>query len=161
MQRQMRRKDRQMDEADAIKLLEANSHGVLATVDEDGAPYAVPVSYVWHRGHIYFHSSSTGQKVENIVRDNRVAFAVVGEVDMERAGPSARFESVIVRGRAVTVTGYDEELDAFYALKRVFMPDTVEDTPASMERLKGKYILYRLEAESISGKARKPQGGGH
>lgn len=41
----MRRRDRELDEAEALALLREAEWGVLATVDADGWPYAVPVNH--------------------------------------------------------------------------------------------------------------------
>ena len=43
--REMRRKDRLLDSADAVEILKNGEYGVLATVTEDGSPYSVPMSY--------------------------------------------------------------------------------------------------------------------
>ena len=45
MERPMRRFRQQLSPSEARKVLERNTHGVLACVDEDGEPYAVPLSY--------------------------------------------------------------------------------------------------------------------
>lgn len=45
--REMRRKDRLLDSADAVEILKNGEYGVLATVTENGSPYGVPMSYAF------------------------------------------------------------------------------------------------------------------
>ena len=58
--RAMRRKERQLPEEEAIRLLKDGEYGVLATYGEDGWPYGVPISYVYDDRRIYVHGAQTG-----------------------------------------------------------------------------------------------------
>lgn len=49
------KKDRQLSDEVAYALLKGGEYGVLSTVDEDGQPYGVPVSYALEGNLIYFH----------------------------------------------------------------------------------------------------------
>ena len=51
----MRRKDRELTEEEARAVLRRAEYGVLSLVTEDGAPYAVPMSYAAVGDAIYFH----------------------------------------------------------------------------------------------------------
>ena len=55
MFREMRRKRQQLTEAECIKILKKNTSGVLAVSGDGGYPYAVPLSYVYDNGSLYFH----------------------------------------------------------------------------------------------------------
>ena len=48
--------------------------GRLATVNENGFPYVVPVHFVYYNGKIYIHGASKGQKINNINRNAKVGF---------------------------------------------------------------------------------------
>ena len=62
----MRRKDRETDSEQTIKLLKEGEYGVLATVDAEGQPYATPLSYVCTNNLIYFHCATEGHKLNNL-----------------------------------------------------------------------------------------------
>ena len=52
----VRRQDRLMSEADAIKLLTDGEYGVLSMQAEDGGGYGVPLNYVFDGQHsLYMH----------------------------------------------------------------------------------------------------------
>ena len=55
MFREMRRKRQQLDEAACRAVLERGTSGVLAVSGDDGYPYAVPLSYVYTEGKLFFH----------------------------------------------------------------------------------------------------------
>jgi hypothetical protein len=55
--RELRRKDRAMDNDEALELIQAGEYGFLATAGEDGQPYGVPLNYVFQKNSIYFHSA--------------------------------------------------------------------------------------------------------
>lgn len=53
----MRRVRQQLPPEEAEEILRTATAGVLAVAGDDGYPYAVPVSYVYAGGKIYFHSA--------------------------------------------------------------------------------------------------------
>ena len=62
--REMRRKHQQLAEEESIAILEKATAGTLALLGDNDYPYAVPISYVYHDGKLYFHSALTGHKVD-------------------------------------------------------------------------------------------------
>lgn len=51
-----------------LALLGRGQVGVLSTSGADGAPYGVPVHYLWQDGKLWFHGLPAGEKLENIAR---------------------------------------------------------------------------------------------
>ena len=49
-----------------IAILEKATAGTLALLGDNDYPYAVPISYVYHEGKLYFHSALAGHKVDAI-----------------------------------------------------------------------------------------------
>lgn len=78
--------------------------GTLALHGDNGYPYAVPISYVYANGKIYFHSAVTGHKVDAILRDDKVSFCVVERDEIRPAEFTTYFRSVIVFGKARILT---------------------------------------------------------
>lgn len=75
----MRRSRQQLSEQETIKILENATSGVLALFDADDYTYALPISYVYHGNEIYFHSASSGHKIEAIKHHQKVSFCVVAQ----------------------------------------------------------------------------------
>ena len=62
----MRRKRQQLSQAESIDILKKATSGTLALIGDGGYPYAVPISYVYADGRLYFHSALTGHKVDAV-----------------------------------------------------------------------------------------------
>lgn len=63
-----------MDEINTI--LKANMIGTLATLNEDGSPWATPVHIIAHKSYVYWFSEDTHQHSQNVVRDSRVSVSL-------------------------------------------------------------------------------------
>ena len=55
--RPMRRIRQQLSDAETVGILERATSGTLALLGDNGYPYAVPISYVYADGKLYFHSA--------------------------------------------------------------------------------------------------------
>ena len=64
MARETRRKDRQLGETDIKELLHKAAYGVLSLVDANNQAYGVPLSFVYFRDALYFHSATEGLKLD-------------------------------------------------------------------------------------------------
>ena len=64
--REMRRKRQQLSEEESIGILQRATSGTLALLGDNGYPYAIPISYVYSDGNLYFHSALSGHKVDAI-----------------------------------------------------------------------------------------------
>ena len=82
MFREIRLKDRSVDDEKAIAILAQGSYGVLSTIGEDGYPYGVPLNYTYFDNCICFHCAQEGHKIENINFNNKVSFCVVTKSDV-------------------------------------------------------------------------------
>lgn len=51
-------KDRELSASEALEVLEAGEFCVVSTVDVDGMPYGVPLSYVMLDGALCFHTTT-------------------------------------------------------------------------------------------------------
>lgn len=117
MFREIRNTKRVLPEDNIAEILHAGEEGVLATVGEDGYPYAVPLNYVFHDGSIYFHCALEGHKLDNIAFNPKVSFCVYVDTELIPAKFSIKFRSVVVFGKAEEVQG-DEKKEALLALVR-------------------------------------------
>jgi Predicted flavin-nucleotide-binding protein len=121
---EMRRKDRQMTDEEARKILEEGLYGILSTVDKDLQPYGIPISYVLLNGSIYIHGTNAGgHKYTNIESNNRVSFTVVGKTQVLPDKFSTLYESAIAFGTIETVSDEEERLLAFREFLNKYSPD--------------------------------------
>ena len=114
--RDIRRTDRALTTDEAREILARAEHGVLATVGEDGWPYAVPLNHVLAGDLLYLHCAGEGHKLENISHEERVSFCAVASAAVLPARLSTLYESAIAFGRASLVTDPEEKRRALEAL---------------------------------------------
>lgn len=156
--REMRRKDRQLTEEEAMDVVRKGEYGVLATVGDDGKPYSVPLSYVLdeEKGALYFHGTAAGgQKMDNILANPSVCFTVVMDTKVLPAQFSTKYYSANVFGTAKVVEEEEEKKKALLLLVRKYAPDYEEQGRAYIERAIGAVAVVRLDVEQVTGKARK------
>ncbi len=147
----MRRKDKALTEAQIIDILTAGEEGVLATIGEDGYPYAVPLNYVFHNGSIYFHCAMSGHKIENMEYNPNVSFCVVSDTKILAEEFSTRFKSVVVFGRAEESRGEEKILGLTELIKRL-AKDHVPAGEKYIKQAQDKTRVFKINVEHMSGK---------
>ena len=124
MIRDMVRKKQLLSKEECEEILRRNTNGVMAVMGDEGYPYGVPLSFVYHNGKIYFHSAKHGYKVECIARSPKVSFTVVDKDEIVAEEYTSYFRSAIAmgnraayrRGRASgRLHGFDGEIFRKYA----------------------------------------------
>ena len=144
------------------KILAGTNIGRMATTDADGYPYITPVNFVYHNGNIYFHCALTGEKLDNIRKDNRVGFQVdipLAYMDSGFTNQSSPcklhqfYHCVIIRGKAGVVTDDVIKTDALNALvakheKDVQLDKVHPDMPDAKACAVVEIIPERLSAKS-------------
>jgi len=151
----MRRRDRELDEAEAWAILDRGEWGVLATVDADGWPYAVPVNHVLVDGALIIHCATEGHKLDNLSTESRVSYCVVTQAEVLPVELATRYESAIVFGRASLVSDEAAKRDALLALGERFASEHAGTVRAEIEKDLFRTTVIRIEIERITGKARK------
>jgi uncharacterized protein len=149
----MRRSDRAIPEAKAREILRQGQYGVLSTVSPDGQPYGVPVSYSYVNDAIYFHSALEGHKIENLAANDRVSFCVVAKMEILPDKFTTRYESAIVFGKALELTGAEKK-QGLAALIEKYSLDFLEEGMRYIETSAHKTRVFRIAIESFGGKSR-------
>src|SRR4051812_13014677 len=70
----MRRTDKEIRDRDVIDGIIGKCEVCWVGLARDGVPYIVPVSFGYDGSALYFHTASTGQKVEFMTANPRVCF---------------------------------------------------------------------------------------
>ena len=138
-------------EMDAI--LEHAEVGVLATTGPDGAPYAVPLNFVYLDGCIYFHCALKGRKLANLAADHRACFTAW---ELERFVPgrnagdcSVRYQSVVCHGPARIIPDGEHKLAVLTELSAKHMAQRPD--PPTPEYA-AKCALVEIRVAEITGK---------
>ena len=152
--KQMRRKDRAISAEEATTLLNVAEYGVLSTVDREGQPYGVPLSYIYRDDAVYFHSALTGHKLDNIQGNGKVSFCVVGKTHILPEKFSTEFESVVVFGTASEVVG-EEKMNALVWLVEKYCPDYMEEGQVYARKAVDTTLVVKIQADHFTGKARR------
>ncbi|MCQ4638196.1 pyridoxamine 5'-phosphate oxidase family protein [Anaerovorax odorimutans] len=121
------KEENQLPREEAVKILENNTHGVLALDGDDGYPYAVPVSYAYDSGKIYFHGTSEGgHKLDAIKRNSKVSFCVVEKDDILPADFNTLYLSAIAFGQARIIENDEEKQQALERILEKYSADFME-----------------------------------
>lgn len=154
MIREMRRKDRELKNDEAIDILKNNTYGVLSTLSENGYPYGIPISYVFFNNSIYFHGAIKGHKLDNILNNDKVSFCVVGKTCVLPDKFSTKYESTIVFGRASEVFD-DEKNIALLEILNKYSSDFIEQGKEYINKASNATRVMKISIEHISGKAKR------
>ena len=148
--REMRRFKQALTREECNKVLERNTSGVLAVMGDGNYPYAVPLSYVWKDGKLYFHCAVSGHKLDAIRADSRASFCVIDKDQVIPEEYTTHYRSVIVFGRARVLDDPAEKRRAIETLAEKYSPgmDLTNVIEGSWERL----CMVELAAELVTGK---------
>lgn len=154
MFRPIRRRDREVSEQDARQILARAEYGVLATLGDDGWPYAVPVNHVVEGNVLYLHCALEGHKLDNIAHEKRVSYCAVASAQVLPSRLSTLYESAVVFGRAVRVTDPIEKEQALRMLATRFYGSS-EQSEQELRKSGPQAAVLRIEIERITGKAHR------
>jgi uncharacterized protein len=154
MYRQMRRSDRAITPEEAYEILAKGEYGILSLSGDDRQPYGVPISYAVVGDVIYVHAAKTGQKLELIAQNGKVAFTVVGKTTVLPGKFSTEYESVMAFGTATKISG-DEKEEALYELIKKYSPEFLEEGKAYINRAGDATTVIKIVMDHYTGKARR------
>ncbi len=150
----VRRRDREITIQESKTILDKAEYGVLSTVDKDGQPYGVPMSYVYKNDCIYFHCALSGQKLDNIENNAKVSFCVVGNTKVLPDKFATEYESAVVFGVASEIKGAEKRSALLWLLEK-YCPDFIEEGKQYIEQNDKATKCFKIEIHHISGKARR------
>ncbi|NYB26492.1 MAG: pyridoxamine 5'-phosphate oxidase family protein [Methanobacteriaceae archaeon] len=152
---QYRMKKHQLTEEQVTEILKREQVGNIATINQDGYPYVVPVHFIYLDGKIYIHGLRRGQKISNILANEKVCFDVYSMkgliLDDAPCDVNTEYESVIILGTASIIEDDDlkqavlDKIVEKYTphLAGIEFPDNVMRTTGiiqvTMEECTGKY----------------------
>lgn len=154
MKYEMRRAKQRLSPDESLAILEKGSSGVLALWDGE-EPYAVPLSYVYHGGKLYFHCARAGRKLEAAKVCPKASFCVVEADKVIPEKYTTAYRSVIVSGPLRILADEAEMVPALHLLAEKYNPGHARDAEKEISAGLSHMFVLELNAEEISGKQGK------
>lgn len=150
--REMRRKRQQLSEAESVAILEKATSGILALLGDEGYPYAVPISYIYTDGKLYFHSALSGHKVDAIRHCDKASFCVVEQDDVQPKEYTTFYRSVIAFGRIHIIENEQEKLETARLLGNRYNPNDEDSLRKELDKGLSRMLMIRFDIEHLTGK---------
>lgn len=150
--REMRRKRQQLSEEESIAILQKATAGTLALLGDNDYPYAVPISYVYADGRLYFHSALSGHKVDAIRKCDKASFCVIEQDEVHPEKYTTFFRSVIAFGRIHIIEDETEKLETARMLVNRYIPNQEEAVQKELENGLSRMLMIRFDIEHLTGK---------
>ena len=150
--REMRRKRQQLSNEESVAILEKATAGTLALFGDGDYPYAVPISYVYHEGKLFFHSALAGHKVDAIRKCEKASFCVIEQDDVQPKKYTTFFRSVIAFGRIHIIEDETEKLETARMLGNRYTPNQEEALQKELESGLSRMLMIRFDIEHLTGK---------
>ena len=150
--RSMRRKRQQLSEEKSIGILQKSTAGTLALLGDNGYPYAVPISYVYADGKLYFHSALSGHKIDAIRNSDKASFCVIDQDEVHPEKYTTYFRSVIAFGRIHIIEDEQEKLATARLLGDRYNPNQEEALQKEIEKGLSRMVMIRFDIEHLTGK---------
>ncbi|CAB1058533.1 hypothetical protein D1BOALGB6SA_3289 [Olavius sp. associated proteobacterium Delta 1] len=153
MFREIRLKDRAVNDEKTIEIITKGSYGVLSTIGKDGYPYRVPLNYTYFGNCICFHCAQAGHKLENINFNKKVSFCVVTKSDVLGNEFDTDYESAIAFGKATVVTDDSEKMDILLSVLNKYSADYLKAGKNYIKKNRDETKVIKMKIEHLSGKA--------
>lgn len=151
MFREMRRSKQNMSNERCIEVLKRGTSGVLAVLGDQDYPYAVPLSYVYEDGKIYFHCAKIGHKIDAITKHDKVSFCVIDQDKVIAEEYTTQYRSVIAFGTARILEG-EERWQPLRKIAFKYAPEDEQNRDAVIERNMEHVCVVAIEIEHMTGK---------
>lgn len=153
MFREMRLKKQSLSEAETDEMLRTCTSGILAVSGDNDYPYAVPLSYAYKDGKIYFHCAKSGHKLDGIRKNDKVSFCVIAADEVKAKAFTTYYRSAIVFGRARILTNDGEKRAALTCIAEKYSAGFASQGDAMIEKEWGNVCAVEIRVEHKSGKA--------
>jgi PPOX class probable F420-dependent enzyme len=132
----------QLSPEDQTAFFREQRKAALATLDQDGFPHIVAMSYFAKDGAFYMTSYGKAQKVVNIRRNPKVALMI------EAGDAYAELRGVMVRGRCEIIEGAEAVRAAFAAMAEARR--TTPSRPSGSVDSAPKRVVLKIIPEKIA-----------
>jgi nitroimidazol reductase NimA-like FMN-containing flavoprotein (pyridoxamine 5'-phosphate oxidase superfamily) len=138
-----------------IAMLERTPVGRIGTVNQKGFPVIKPVNFLYLDGRIYLHSSTKGEKIEDMQRGSPVCFEVDEPIAYVIATTSAckasyYYRSILIKGKAAFVKGRDKKVRILERMLEKYQPE--RNGGGMPEETVEKTAVIEILVKEITGK---------
>ena len=158
MFREMRRVNQQLPEDACHRILKKSTSGVLAVAGDDGYPYAVPLSFAYEDGKLYFHMAKSGHKLDALRRNPKASFCIIERDQIVPEKYTTYFRSVIAFGTVRIVEEKEDPLTrhGLDLLADKYSPsESAESREAEIGKLINALYVFVMDIEHLTGKEGK------
>ena len=155
----LRRIERAMSAEETARFLEQATVMRIGTVDKEGWPYVVPLSFVYHNGKVYFHHTAEDSHLTSCLEaDSRVCIEVDEAGSILSGGDtgcdaSQAFTSVVAFGRASLVTDPRAKQEILRHLLAKYA-DPGSGIPTTYQKLEAT-LVFQIDIDTMTGKRRE------
>ena len=152
----------QMRSLEKIKDFLHEEHvGRVSSIDRDGFPQIIPMNFVFLNNAIYMHSHVKGEKLDNILRNNKVGFEADRELEFlpsyfedprNAALADTLYVSVVIKGLAFFVSDKEEKTLALNGLMKKYQPEGRYDPMRSDMRVLDAVSVIKIIPNTLHGK---------
>ncbi|PXV63128.1 hypothetical protein CLV62_11510 [Dysgonomonas alginatilytica] len=157
MFREIRRQNRILEGDRITELLNTSEFGFLSLgTSENGYAYGIPISYAYEEetNSLFFHCALEGQKLDEIKKNNKVSFCVVGKTNPIADEFTTLYESVIAFGDAHIDLSDDEKRKALRLLVKKYSAGFEEIAEKYMDKSWNRTAVFKIEIKHITAKAK-------
>lgn len=152
MFREMRRGKQLLPQETVVEILNRNTSGTLALLGDDDYPYAVPMSYVYLDGKLYFHSARTGHKIDAVKKQEKASFCVIDQDQIVPEKYTTYFRSVIAFGKIHLVEDVSEMRRIAAALAMKYSSAFQNGIPKEIESSIKNMAIMEMVIEHMTAK---------
>lgn len=157
MFREIRRQNRVLEGDRITELLNTSEFGFLSLgTSENGYAYGIPISYAYEEetNSLFFHCALEGQKLDEIKKNNKISFCVVGKTNPIADEFTTLYESVIAFGDAYIDLSDDEKRKALRLLVKKYSAGFEEIAEKYMDKSWNRTAVFKIEIKHITAKAK-------
>ena len=152
MFREIRRKKQLLPEETAIEMLQRNTSGTLALLGDDDYPYAVPLSFIYLNGKLYFHSAKNGHKIDAVRNYEKASFCVIDRDQIVPEKFTTHYRSVIAFGKVRLIEEVEEMRSIATALAMKYSGDFAEQIPNEFKAYVNNLVIIEMTLEHMTAK---------
>ena len=152
MFREIRRKKQLLPEETAVEMLQRNTSGTLALLGDDDYPYAVPLSFIYLNGKLYFHSAKNGHKIDAVRNYEKASFCVIDRDQIVPEKFTTHYRSVIAFGKVRLIEEVEEMRSIATVLAMKYSGDFAEQIPNEFKAYVNNLVIIEMTIEHMTAK---------
>jgi len=144
-----------------VEFLNNEETGRVASIDKDGYPQIIPMNFVFVNDVIYMHSHVKGEKLENIMRNNKVGFEVDKNLEFlpsyffdpnDASLANTFYISVVIKGKCKLVDEKNEMTTALNSLMKKYQPEGKYESIKLQDNVLNHVAVIKITPEIMTGK---------